>query len=226
MSVDNTIIANRRALLIRSQEENFPYSTSICGFEFEIDRGVFSPKYFESSHIFSEAFPYSAGEKILEVGCGCGVTSILAAKRGASSVLACDITHSALENTKLNALLYHVEDKVEVRESDVYSSIESHEKFDTIYCNLPWIYVGPEYKIHSKLEFSLFDPGYRLVDRLVREGRQHLANGGRLIIGIANFGNVNKLITIVKDAKYKINRFLERKSGYSDSIKYYLYEFR
>ena len=54
------------------------------------------------------------GKSVLDVGCGSGILSIFAAKRGAKRVTAVDIDPLAVEETKENADLNKVSDKLEV----------------------------------------------------------------------------------------------------------------
>ena len=50
--------------------------------------------------------------RFLEIDCGTGVLSIIAAKQGASTVTATDINHEAIKNTLKNAKLHDVIEKL------------------------------------------------------------------------------------------------------------------
>lgn len=74
------------------------------------------------------------GAYVLDVGCGSGILSIVAAKRGAARVLAIDVDEAALEVTMENAHRNGVADRVlAVREP--LSAFAT--TFDTVLANLP-----------------------------------------------------------------------------------------
>ena len=93
---------------------------------------VFSPKFFSSTDVFSEIFPYRRGDHLLEIGCGCGATAVLAALKGATEVVAVDINPHAVKNTRANVRLHDVDALVDVRESDVFSALRPDERFRSV----------------------------------------------------------------------------------------------
>lgn len=72
------------------------------------------------------------GKRVLDMGSGTGVLGILAAKRGAESVVSIDIDDWATENTKENALMNHV--RLEVLTGD--ASLLEGRQFDVIMANI------------------------------------------------------------------------------------------
>jgi len=74
--------------------------------------------------------------KILDVGCGCGYSSILAAKFKNNECTCVDINYLAVLATKLNAIWNFVCDKVSVIHSD-FSEYSTNKCFDIIICNPP-----------------------------------------------------------------------------------------
>jgi release factor glutamine methyltransferase len=97
---------------------------------------VFHPQFTISTKLlmqFLESHELN-NKSFLELGCGTGFISVLAAKNGAK-VLATDINSKALENTTLNAQLNHV--KLEVLKSDLFDSIPN-QVFDYIIINPPY----------------------------------------------------------------------------------------
>ena len=64
-----------------------------------------------------------AGESVLDFGCGTGLLSIAAAKRGARRVVATDLDPQALETTAFNARANGVGEQIEVRAGSWYDAL-------------------------------------------------------------------------------------------------------
>ena len=77
-----------------------------------------------------------AGAAVLDLGTGSGVSAIFAA-RLAGRVVATDINPAAVRCARINALLNGVEDRVEVREGDLFAPVAG-ERFDVIIFNPPY----------------------------------------------------------------------------------------
>ncbi len=75
----------------------------------------------------------TAGSRVLDVGCGSGVLSIIAALRGASRVVAIDIAEAAREATLDNAARNGVTDRIEVSTSAIEHLSGS---FDLVVANI------------------------------------------------------------------------------------------
>jgi len=83
--------------------------------------------------------------RILDLGCGCGIQALHAARHG-DVVVATDLNTRAVETTAFNALLNGIEN-VEVRKGDLFGPVEG-EAFDLILVNPPFVIgpgVGPMY---------------------------------------------------------------------------------
>jgi release factor glutamine methyltransferase len=111
--------------------------TRVAGFKLQVFPGVFHPRYFGSSSIltrFIDSLPLR-GKSFLEVGCGSGVVSLCAARRGAQ-VTAVDINPEAVRCTSANAARNEL--PVDCRIGDVFSAVESM-RFDVIAWNPPYL---------------------------------------------------------------------------------------
>lgn len=73
------------------------------------------------------------GKKVADFGCGTGVLSIMAKKRGAQYVKSCDIDDWAVENSKENATVNQVE--IEVVKGTV-KAFDQKDKFQIILANI------------------------------------------------------------------------------------------
>jgi len=86
----------------------------------EIPEGVHPPP--ESTRYLAGLLDIRPGERVLELGCGCGLLSIAAARQGAGQVVATDLDPRALENTAANARRNAVEHAVQVRAGAWYEA--------------------------------------------------------------------------------------------------------
>lgn len=99
---------------------------------------VFNPAVFRTSVQLVKAVDahVSARERVLDLGTGSGVAAVRAAMRGAR-VTATDVNPEAVRCARINALLNHVDERVDVREGDLYEPVRG-ERFDWVLCNPPF----------------------------------------------------------------------------------------
>lgn len=212
-------------ILDESQQEKEPYKTTVAGRGFIVNPNVFSPKYFHDTEEFALHLPVRKGEEMLEIGPGTGAIAITAIYNGASKVTAIDINPSAVENTQENINLHGMHDRVEVRQGDLYDALKNGEKFDTIFWNTPFGLV--EDKGISNLEKSVYDPGYKATERFIKEGRQHLKNDGRLLIGFSStLGRLDLLKQFAEQAGFDLNLLYEVESEEVHPVKFEIFEAR
>ncbi len=104
--------------------------------------GVFHPGFFHSTKFILSYLTDKDldGKSFLELGCGSGLVSIVAAK-ACSNVTSSDLSLRALENTKRNANLNNVFLKIVY--SDLFDSIDK-TPFDWIVINPPYYARKPE----------------------------------------------------------------------------------
>ncbi|HVN60654.1 MAG TPA: methyltransferase [Gaiellaceae bacterium] len=110
-------------------------------------------------------------ETALDVGCGCGVQALLAA-RHAKSVLAVDLNPRAVEFTRFNALLNEV-DNVECGVGSFFEPAEGR-RFDLVLANPPFV-VSPDAR------FTFRDGGLAgdaVCELIVGEAPDYLEEGG------------------------------------------------
>lgn len=149
--------------LHKSLDEKEPYYTEVCSVTFLVHPEVFSPKYFKNTELMISQFPFREGEKLLEMGCGIGVASIFAALYHNNRVVCGDINPHAVECVKRSAEINNISNLVDARETDLFSAIQKDEQFDTIYWDLPFVYVPEDYRHNSLLEKAVCDPGYKKI---------------------------------------------------------------
>ncbi len=78
-----------------------------------LNPGVFSPTH--TSRTLADALEIGPDDTVVDVGCGSGVLSFVAARLGAKRVIGCDISQAAVEAARANAVLLGLSDRVEFR---------------------------------------------------------------------------------------------------------------
>lgn len=217
-------VTRTRKILEKSQRETQPYLIPMLGQEFVVFPGVFSPKYLGSTRVFTEHIAYRPGESFLEVGCGTGITAVTAAQRGAGRVVALDLSAEAVANTRANAERHGVAHLLDARVSDIFSALRPGERFDTIYWNMPFIYVEPGYDYRSELERAIFDPGYELTRSFLRDAPARLKDEGRVLAGFADFGDEGAFLGLCREVGYTLREVTRGPDFERQPIIFILYE--
>jgi release factor glutamine methyltransferase len=125
-------------------------------------------------------------DRVLDMGTGCGVNAILAARRS-RDVVGVDINPNAVVAAISNAERNHVADRTRFLESDVFDRVDG--TFDLIVFDPPFRWFRPR----DLLETSFTDENYRTLTRFMREVRDRLNADGRLILFFGTSGDMNYL---------------------------------
>ena len=206
----NKYIEGTKKVLEDNKKDSSAYIINILNKKFLVLPNVFSPKYFNDTKIFASNIKINPGEDFLEIGPGTGVISIFAALNGAKSVTAIDINPQAVKNTKENAKLNNVENRIKVLEGDVYSPLNEEDTFDTIFWNTPFGYVEEETTI---LEKSVFDKEYASTKKFITQAKNHLKDHGRLLIGFSTtLGKFDIIEKLLHESNFKIKLIVKEKS--------------
>lgn len=230
------IHAGMRAVLAKSQERGVSYITTIPDHnadtpetttrEFLVRPGIFSPEYYPETEFYANEVSklVKPGDDFLEVGCGVGVTSIFAAKKGAR-VTAVDINPQAVSVTKDNVYRYGLENEMDVLESDVYDAITPWKQFDVIFWNVPFGLGEPA----SMLERAVFDQEYASIKKYISgAAEKRLKPGGKLLIGFSTtLGNEELLRKLAGEAGFGLNlvaETLDRSAPPDFPIKFELFQ--
>lgn len=124
-------------------------------------------------------------QKVLELGVGSGVLSILAGKLGAE-VTALDINHDALKVTKENWSLNGLPiDKLDVRHSDLFSGMSDADKatYNLLFSNPPTFPGNPSVDFRlTRDDWELAGEDGRIVlDAAIAGSQDYLVSGGKMI---------------------------------------------
>ncbi|WP_436498082.1 methyltransferase [Actinokineospora sp. HUAS TT18] len=147
------------------------------------------------SHLLGEAVltEVQPGDRVLDMGTGCGVNAILAAAT-AADVVAVDTNPHALAAARANAERNNVQ--VDVRHSDVFSAVDG--RFDLIVFDPPFRWFTPR----DHRESASTDAGYRAMNTFFAQARDHLTPTGRMLIFFGTSGDLAHLHTQAEAAGF------------------------
>jgi release factor glutamine methyltransferase len=141
----------------------------------------------------------------LELGTGCGLLAILAAKAGAK-VVATDINPAALECARANAVTHRVEDRIDFRWGDIFETVVG-ERFNLVIFNPPYLPVEPEEALCGPLDraWEAGPDGRRIIDRFLRELPKHLMPNGRALFVQSSLANISKTLRVLETSGFRVN---------------------
>jgi methylase of polypeptide subunit release factors len=120
-----------------------------AGARFSVKEGVLNPTLFRASLVFAREARRTAGTipaDILELGCGCGLTSVVLALDG-HRVTAVDLNLQAIRNTRANAQTSNATLRAVC--SDWDAALESSLDFDLVVTNPPFLPSRPPMLEHA-----------------------------------------------------------------------------
>jgi len=182
----------------------------VDGVKIKTRKNVFpaSSNFSKTSQGLCKMFGNLIDKNVLDVGTGTGVQAIHAAKGGAKTVTAIDINPDAIECAKENVLLNNVQDRVSVVKSDLFEKIALGTKFDLIIANLPIT----DFPSSGVVEASLYDPGYELHRRFLKDAKEYLSHGASIVMTHIDFngeGDFEKFEELLTSYGYKVDTFEE-----------------
>jgi len=178
------------------------------GSRFLVYPGVYEPA--EDTFLLADNLEFRSGERVLELGTGCGLLSILAAKAGAR-VVATDINPVALECARENAVEHGVAGSIDFRLGDLFDPVRG-ESFDLLVFNPPYLPSEGEERSSDPVELAWDGgkDGRRVLDRFLREFPHHLKPEGRAFFVQSSLSNVFQTKQMLETNNFKF-KALEKK---------------
>lgn len=94
-------------------------------FTVSLGAGVFHPTH--TSRTLAEALEIGPGETVIDVGCGSGVLSFVAARLGAGRVIGTDLSKDAVDIARENAVSLGLRDEVEFRSGNLLDPVRGEQ---------------------------------------------------------------------------------------------------
>lgn len=177
----------------------------IAEVDIDVHDQVFTPDpriTFSSSMVLNN-LPNVDGKSVLDLGCGTGIIALICALRGAHSVVAVDISHKAIANTKVNIAKHQVEHTVQATVSDRFSNITG--QFDYIFANLPIL----DEAWHNNADVA------DIVQRFIAEYKEYLHDDGVAYLVWGSFADITPVLTLLQQHKVDFEQVTAEALGYT-----------
>ena len=170
----------------------YPKKLFIEGYVFLVDEKVYEPA--EDTFLLAENLKVEEKEVVLDMGTGCGVIAVLAAKK-AKKVVATDINPYAIKCAKKNAKMNSVEEKIEFRLGDLFQPIRPDETFSLILFNTPYLPSKP-YEERSWIgrAWAGGSGGRKVIDRFIMDAPEFLTVDGRILLVQSSLSDIDKTL--------------------------------
>ena len=178
----------------------------VCGVPFIVTPSVFNPKVPRTGEFFASQIDSRLVQRdwdVLDMGTGSGVCAVFAAKY-ARRVVAVDINAAAVRCAGINALLNHLEQKIDVRHGDLFAPVAG-ERFDLILFNPPFVQAAPQ---------DDRDRAWRskdVAERFAAGLGAHLRPGGSALVLLSTFGDGLAFLEEFRKENFEISVLAERR---------------
>jgi release factor glutamine methyltransferase len=165
---------------------------------FLVDENVYEPA--EDSFLFAENLTVDEGERVLDMGTGCGILSVVAAAR-AGGVVAVDVNPYAVRCARDNAAFNNIRGKIAFIQDDLFTAFSEAAKFDVVLFNAPYLPTElREGDFWLERAWAGGATGRKVIDRFLDEVTVHLKRRGRVLL-------MQSTLTGVEET---VRRFAER----------------
>jgi HemK-related putative methylase len=178
----------------------------VYGMPFVVTPSVFNPKVPRTGEFFASQIDSRLVQReweVLDMGTGSGVCAMFAAKH-ARRVVAVDINAAAVRCAGINALLNHVEHRIDVRHGDLFAPV-SEERFDLILFNPPFVQGAPQ---------NDRDRAWRsndVAERFAAGLGAHLKPAGFALVLLSTFGDGQVFLEEFRKHGFDISVLAERR---------------
>jgi release factor glutamine methyltransferase len=178
----------------------------VKGVPFIVTPSVFNPKVPRTGEFLASLMDSSivgSNFEVLDMGTGSGVCAMFAAKY-ARRVVAVDINPAAVRCAEINALLNHLEHKIDVRHGDLFAAVPG-ERFDLILFNPPFLRGAPRDDRDRAWRSS------DVAERFAAGLRDRLNPGGFALVLLSTFGDANFFLEEFRKRGLEISVQAERR---------------
>jgi len=159
------------------------------------------------------------GKRCLDMGCGCGLLSLIMAQSGAD-VVAADLNPLAVEAAKANAEMIGV--RLHAKQSDLFSDVKG--SFDLIVFNAPYLPEDESQKSGKKgvhveeLAWNGGQGGREVISRFARDAPTHLEKDGTILLEISSLTGENEVQKIFEGLSLRADVISREKIPWEELI--------
>jgi release factor glutamine methyltransferase len=178
---------------------------------FEIFEEVYEPA--EDTFLIADYVAQIVKETdtVLDMGTGCGLLAVIAAKK-ALKVVATDLNPHAIECARLNIKTNSLLGKVDARQGNLFKPLQKTEKFDLIIFNAPYLPSEPhEEKTCIGRAWAGGHSGRQVIDRFIDDAPQYLKEEGRILLAQSTLADIEKTMTKFSKAGFEVSVVAEKK---------------
>jgi methylase of polypeptide subunit release factors len=177
--------------------------------ELKVGAATFRPSTI--STLLADALEFRPGSVVVDVGCGSGILSIIAAKLGASRVYGVDAAAHTVEIGTANAELHGVADKVEFAQGDMFDPLDPSIEADVVIGDVSGI---PDEIASVSGWFpsglSGGPTGAELPMRMIEESKRLLKKGGRLFLPTGSLQDEKSILDRARSVFGSMKQLAER----------------
>ncbi len=173
----------------------------VSGFKLRVPTTVFHPSLYLTSRYFGRYLATLNFHEMkgLDVGCGSGLLSLVAASKGARMV-ALDVNPAAVTATLENAATNMLSKQIIPLRSDLFAGLSAmHRNFDFILCNPPY-YPGEAADMSGRAWHG--GNRYDFLQRLANESAGYLRSGGSIYFILSTDVDVDRILSLFQNAGY------------------------
>ena len=204
--------------IVRSIDQHIiPYFVRLKGYNYVMFPETFNPNYGKASLLLLDNLGVKKGDVVLDPFTGCGTDAIFAVLNGASKAVAIDKSTMPYLCARYNAYQLGLEDKVDVRQGDLFDILKPNEKFDLIIANPPFQDTNPD----TNTETAFKDKKYKTLTRFWNKVENHLKPNGRIRCVFSPPGDIDFFNKLVEENNFKSKVVAETKYASDVLIKVY-----
>ncbi len=182
---------------------------------------IFDDTYLPSDDTFLllDNLEVNRGDFVLDLGTGCGILGIIAAKN-ANKVILTDISPIAVNCAKKNVELNKLTDMIEIRTGNLFDPIRNDEKYDLILFNPPYLPISGNNKQNEWLEraWDGGETGREIIDKFLIQFNNYLKRKGRVQMIQTSLSDYEKTIDFLKARDFSVKIKARKKFFFEELV--------
>lgn len=175
-------------------------------FDIELPEGVFRPTYTTAK--LAEALRIDAGDTVIDMGCGCGILSIVAARLGAGFVYGCDASRRAVETAYRNARRHELTQRMRFWASNLFDALPKALQADVVIGDVSGI---PDALAKATDWYPGGRTGAELPIEMLRQARDYMTATSRLYLPTGTIQDDESILSVAREIFENLTARAERR---------------